>query len=78
MQNAYTLEKEKSVLVALYDDQSNDSIILKEKPLYFTRTNTDGNYKIEHLPAKNFKLIAYTDNNNNFYYDPLKRKNWIY
>ena len=74
MQNAYTLEKEKSVLVALYDDQSNDSIILKEKPLYFTRTNADGNYKIEHLPAKNFKLVAYTDNNNNFYYDPLKEK----
>jgi len=74
VQNAYTLEKEKSVLVALYDDQSNDSIILKEKPLYFTRTNADGNYNIEHLPAKNFKLIAYTDNNNNFYYDPLKEK----
>ena len=74
VQNAYTLDKEKSVLVALYDEQYNDSIVLKEKPLYFTRTNADGSYFIEHLPAKSFKLIAYTDNNNNFYYDPLKEK----
>lgn len=72
--NAYTLMPEKSMLVALYDVNKNDSVPLKEKPVYFTKTNENGEYIIKNLPDKKFKLIAFSDDNNNFFYDPIKEK----
>ncbi len=74
VKNAWTLEPESNILIALYDSTIYDSILLKEKPLYFSRTKKDGNYEIKNLPNKPFKIAAFSDNNNNMVYDPLKEK----
>lgn len=74
VKNAWTLEPENNILIALYDSTTYDSILLKEKPLYFSRTKKDGNYEIKNLPNKLFKIAAFSDNNNNMIYDPLKEK----
>lgn len=74
VKNAFTLNEEKYVLIALYDSDKNDSVVLKEKPVYFTRTDEQGNYILKNLPNKEFKIIAFSDMNNNFYYDVTKEK----
>ncbi len=74
VKNAFTLNNEKSVLVGLYDKDKNDSIVMKEKPIYFTRTDEEGNYSLKNLPHKDFRIIAFSDLNNNFQYEPIKEK----
>ncbi|GIV27009.1 MAG: hypothetical protein KatS3mg027_0823 [Bacteroidia bacterium] len=74
VKNAWTLEAEKNVLVALYKPSANDSIILKEKPLYFAKSDEQGLFKLKHLPDAPFKIFVFTDNNNNLLYDPYKEK----
>lgn len=74
VKDAYTLNNQKSVLIALYDESNSDSIVLKEKPFYFTKTNDEGNFIIKNLPNRKLKAFAYSDNNNNFNYDPTKEK----
>lgn len=74
VKNAFTLNNEKNVLVSLYNANENDSIVLKKPPLYFTKTDEQGNFIFKNLSAKNFKILAFTDNNNNFNYDPVKEK----
>ncbi|MEW6773382.1 MAG: Ig-like domain-containing protein, partial [Bacteroidota bacterium] len=78
VKDAYTLSNQKTVLIALYNEPANDSIILKEKPFYFTKTNDDGNFIIKNLPNRKLKAFAYSDNNNNFNYDPIKEKIDLY
>lgn len=78
VKDAYTLNNQKSVLIALYDESNSDSIVLKEKPFYFTKTNDDGNFIIKNLPNRKLKAFAYSDNNNNFNYDPTKEKIDLY
>lgn len=74
IKHAWTHQEEPLVLVALYDAIKNDSVVLKEKPLYFTRTDNQGNYLLKHLPGKEFKMVVFSDVNNNFYYDVIKEK----
>ncbi|GIV29634.1 MAG: hypothetical protein KatS3mg028_0700 [Bacteroidia bacterium] len=74
VKNQYTLNNENKVLIALYNENESDSAILKKYPLYFTKTDEQGNYILKNLPDKNFKVFAYKDDNNNFNYDPFKEK----
>ncbi len=74
IEDAYTLNHEKTVLVALYDSNKNDSIVLTENPDYFTKTDENGHYILKNLPNKSFKIFAISDNNNNLHYDPIKEK----
>jgi hypothetical protein len=46
-----------------------DSIPLKEKPYYFSKTNKNGQFEITHIKDGNYKLFALEDVNNNLIYD---------
>jgi 5-hydroxyisourate hydrolase-like protein (transthyretin family) len=70
--NAFTMKPEKDITIALYDRNSTDSVVYKSKPLYFTRTNANGQYAIGYLPVSKFKTYAFADKNKNLLYDSEK------
>ena len=57
-------------LVMLYD-QNVDSLPLDTLPLYFTRTDESGHFKLEHLKNVKYKVFALKDENANYIYDVL-------
>ncbi len=57
------------VLVGLYPENAEDSIIYKDKPLYLIRTNDQGQFSFNYLPAKKFKIVGIADRNKNLLYD---------
>lgn len=57
-----------NVLVMMYD-QLNDSVVKKERPLYFAKTGKNGSCTIENVRNGNFKIFALQDGNQNFKYD---------
>ena len=66
--NALEKKSEENVTVMLYPNHG-DSVPIKEIPLYVTRTDKEGNFKLRHLRADTFKLFALVDVNNNYLYD---------
>ena len=66
--NAKTREPMEETLVMLYD-QFADSIIYKEKPFYFARTDEQGKFEIQNIRADTFKVMALVDENLNYIYD---------
>ncbi len=56
------------ILVALYDNLQ-DSAILKERPLYVSKTNENGEFVLSNLREDTFRLFALEDNLN-YKYDP--------
>lgn len=69
VKNSFNLKPEKDVLIGLYDANENDSVIFQKKPLYFSKTELSGNFKLSYLPKSNFKAFAFTDKNKNLMYD---------
>lgn len=67
--NAFNNRPEKGVTVGLYNENEEDSVIFKKKPLYFTKAAEDGSYKLSYLPKSTFKAFAFTDINKNLIYD---------
>lgn len=67
--NAFDSQKQADVTVALYPESETDSVVWKSKPLYFTKTNNNGTFNLNYLPAGNFKSFAFTDKNKNLKYD---------
>lgn len=57
------------ILVGLYDINSKDSVIFKDKPLYISKTNDAGLFKFNYLPNSSYKIIAIKDDNKNLLYD---------
>jgi len=66
--NALSLETIEGVYVMLYD-QLNDSAPISSKPLYVSRTNKQGDFRIGHLKEGVYKLFALKDGNANYRYD---------
>ena len=66
--DAYSGKPAEDLLVLLYDDFS-DSVVSKSKPVYYTKTDKEGNYKITYVKAGTYKLMALKDENRNFLYD---------
>ena len=66
--DAFTGEPVENVAVMLYDDMS-DSVVRKERPYYFSRTDKTGNYEIRNVKAGNFKLAAVEDLDQNLRWD---------
>ncbi len=66
--DAFTGEPIENVAVMLYDDMS-DSVVRKERPYYFSRTDKTGNYEIRNIKAGNFKLTAVEDLDQNLRWD---------
>jgi uncharacterized protein (DUF2141 family) len=67
---AFDLKPEKGMSVCLYStDSFIDSTIYLNKPLYFSKTNDNGQFVLNNLPAQSFKLVAFKDDNKNLKYD---------
>jgi len=64
------------VLVGLYSLENTgiDSLAYKRSPDYVTRTTSSGEYSFGNLPAKKFKLLAFSDKNKNYLYDGESEK----
>ncbi|QRR02841.1 Ig-like domain-containing domain [Dyadobacter sandarakinus] len=55
-------------LVGLYNI-SDTLDIAKQKPYYFSRTDSSGNFSIENVQTRNYRLIAVDDKNRNMLYN---------
>lgn len=66
--DAFTGEPAPKVLVLLYE-QLEDTVIRTERPFYFSRTNQQGQFRIENVRGGQFRLYALIDNNFNYLYD---------
>lgn len=67
--NAFDKKPAAQILVGLYDIESNDSVIYKDKPLYICKTNEGGYFSFNYLPSASFKMVAIKDQNKNLLYD---------
>ncbi len=66
--SAKDLKAEKGVLVMLYKE-NEDSIPLKEKPFYFSKSNEEGLFSLGNLAAGKYKVFGLKDLNSNFLFD---------
>ena len=66
--DAVTKQGQADVLVMLYDNLA-DSCFTTIKPLYLTRTDSEGKYALENLRADTFQLYALADENVSYTYD---------
>lgn len=64
----FTGEPVEGAIVSLYENLK-DSSIYKERPMYFTKTNKSGNFKINNIKQDSFRLFAIDDKNLNYYKD---------
>jgi hypothetical protein len=67
--NAFDNKAAPQILVGLYNVNSEDSIIYKDKPLYISKTNAAGIFKFNYLPNSLYKIVAIKDENKNLLYD---------
>ncbi len=63
----------KDVLVMLYDNLA-DTVVRKEKPFYFAKTDEGGNFSIKNVRADTFKVFALIDGNANYLFDNENEK----
>jgi len=66
--NAFDLKSAENATVMLYQSTS-DSVPMKEKPNYFSRTDKDGNFEIKNIKPGPYKLFVLKEENKNFIYD---------
>lgn len=53
----------------------NDTLeITKKKPMYFVKTDSSGNYKLENIKSGKYFVLAFNDNNNNLRLD--QKEEW--
>jgi hypothetical protein len=51
-----------------------DSIVSKELPSYISKTDNKGNFKINNIANKNYKVFALEDKNSNYLFDQITEK----
>lgn len=71
--NAQTLRGEKNVLVMLYRD-TKDSVVFKQKPYYYTRTDDGGNFMLTNLAAARYKVFALDDQGEDYLYNSSEER----
>lgn len=69
VKNAFDHKTEKNLLVMLYSNISNDSVIYKSIPDYFAKTNDVGYFKINNIRQGKYRIVALKDNNSNYKYN---------
>lgn len=57
-----------SLMAVMLYDSLEDSVVTKEKPLYYARTAGDGSFLFQNLPHGTFKLFAVRDGNGDLMY----------
>lgn len=71
--NAETGLPDSLMAVMLYNvsdtGHTGDSIVTKEKPVYYTRTKGDGSFIFQNLPHRTFRLFALQDANGDLQYN---------
>lgn len=68
VKQAKTGKPSEKILVMLYRDKS-DSVVMKKKPAYFTKTNNEGKFVLENIKSDEYKICALKDENFNYIYD---------
>ncbi|NOQ27574.1 MAG: hypothetical protein GQ564_19600 [Bacteroidales bacterium] len=66
--NSFNLLPEEGVFVMLYLEH-DDSIPIKEIPIYISKTNSDGIFRINNIRNEQFKLFCLRDLNKNYLFD---------
>jgi uncharacterized protein (DUF2141 family) len=66
--DAFTQEPVENVSIMLYENTS-DSVVRKEKPYYFAKTNKQGEYTIENVKPGAFKVAAIDDTGGDLKWD---------
>ena len=69
IETAFSHKKSKDVLALLYRS-TKDSIPFLEKPLYFSRTNDSGQFRISNISPGYYKLIGLKEADGNYLYSP--------
>ncbi len=67
--NSFNLDPVKNVIICLYTDILDDSIVYKRKPDYTVRTDETGKFRFTNLKANKYKLFAIKEENNNKLFD---------
>lgn len=68
--DAYSKKPVADALVMLYREL-NDSVVKKQKPIYFAKTNSNGSCTIENIANQEYKVFVLLDKNNNYLFDQL-------
>lgn len=71
--NATTLLPAENITIAFYKELS-DSVIFKEKPSAFSKSDKFGYFVVRNIGKGPFKVYAFSDENNNNMYDPDNEK----
>ncbi len=66
--DAYTGKPTKDVLFMLYENLS-DTVVRKDRPFYFAKTDTSGRFQVDNVKSGTFKAFALLDKNLNYRYD---------
>lgn len=67
--DAETGKPASDVFVILYEaDGSSDSVVVKEKPIYVTKTTTSGGFLLPGLPSRAYRIYALKDDDDNLIY----------
>lgn len=66
--NSFNLLPEEGVFVMLYKD-FEDSVPIKQIPLYISKTNEEGIYRINNIGNNQYKLFCLRDFNKNYLFD---------
>jgi hypothetical protein len=67
--NAYSHKPDKDGLFVMLYDQLGDSVPFKSLPVYTSKTNEKGFFRVNHLKPDTFRVLAVKDANKNFLYD---------
>ena len=65
----YNQSPQAFMYVGLYP-QTDSLDLLKDKPLYFSQTDSSGCYSLENIKPGHYKIFAFKDENKNFLFDP--------
>ena len=71
--DAFTGKPVEKIWVMLYDNLA-DSVVRTERPFYFSKTDKEGNFRIEYVKADTFKVFALEDGNLNYRYDQISER----
>jgi hypothetical protein len=71
--NAFTLEPEAGVYVMMYNN-IYDSVPMLERPVYISKTNAEGEFRITNMREGEYLLFALLDMNFNYLYDTPDEK----
>lgn len=66
VRDAFTTLPLKDVMIAMYDAESEDSVFMKEVPLYYGLSDENGNYLIENIAPGPYKIFAIKDADFNY------------